>query len=163
MEMYRVVRCTRLTLHFFTHREFMSSFLVFDHKPHYCSMSKIIPADRLMTFSIWHCKLLPRATYLYTSICSVCFSLQHSSSADYVLTFVAVCPVADYQQHHVSWSSLFAVDENIRGGYHPYGTNAKDPQYVPPCWERLVAQSRQEQVQDSLPPSQSPTESPTTG
>jgi hypothetical protein len=33
----------------------MSSFLVFDHKPHYCAMTKLLPAQRLMTFSIWHC------------------------------------------------------------------------------------------------------------
>lgn len=40
-----------------SHREFMSSFLVFEHKPAHCAMSKLIPADRLQTFSIWHCKL----------------------------------------------------------------------------------------------------------
>lgn len=34
----------------------MSSFLVFEHKHAHCAMNKLIPAERLMTFSIWHCE-----------------------------------------------------------------------------------------------------------
>lgn len=35
-------------------REYMSSFSIFDHKQYHCGVSKIIPAERLMTFQIWH-------------------------------------------------------------------------------------------------------------
>ena len=32
----------------------MSSFSVFDHKPHHCSMTKLLPAERFMAFMILH-------------------------------------------------------------------------------------------------------------
>lgn len=35
-------------------REYMSSFSIFDQKEYHCGLSKIIPAERLMTFQIWH-------------------------------------------------------------------------------------------------------------
>lgn len=35
-------------------REYMSSFSLFDHKQYHCGLSKIIPAERLMTFEILH-------------------------------------------------------------------------------------------------------------
>jgi hypothetical protein len=38
----------------FDNREFMSSFLVFDHKANYCGMNKLIPGRRLSTYAIWH-------------------------------------------------------------------------------------------------------------
>lgn len=38
-----------------SHREFMSSYLVFDHKTNYCAMNKLFPAERFQTFNIWHC------------------------------------------------------------------------------------------------------------
>jgi hypothetical protein len=35
-------------------REYMSSFSLFDHKEYHCGLNKLIPAERLMTFQIWH-------------------------------------------------------------------------------------------------------------
>ena len=35
-------------------REYMSSFSLFDHKQYHCGLSKLIPAERLMTFEILH-------------------------------------------------------------------------------------------------------------
>jgi hypothetical protein len=32
----------------------MSSFSIFDHKPHYCSLNKLLPPERLMTFAVLH-------------------------------------------------------------------------------------------------------------
>ena len=32
----------------------MSSFGIYDHKPHHCSMSKLIPGDKLTVFMIQH-------------------------------------------------------------------------------------------------------------
>jgi hypothetical protein len=98
-------------------------------------MSKIIPADRLMTFSIWHCKT--RTTLFCT------YPL--------LLTFVRrLC--ADYQQRHVTWSSLFGVDENIRAGYAPYNPSPKLDAYTPSCWEKFSADAKKEQGMPPLAP-----------
>lgn len=32
----------------------MSSFSIYEHKPHYCAMNKLIPGERFMTFNIQH-------------------------------------------------------------------------------------------------------------
>ena len=38
----------------YLNREFMSSFGIYEHKPHHCAMTKLIPASRLSTFTIQH-------------------------------------------------------------------------------------------------------------
>jgi hypothetical protein len=83
----------------------MSSFSIFDHKPYHCGMTKLLPAERLYTFSILHY----------------------------------------YQQRHVSWTSVFLADENIRAGYNYRAPPRQQPQDMPSCWATIVQNARREQ------------------
>ena len=49
---------------------------------------------------------------------------------------------SDYQQHHVSWSSVFYTDENLRAGYQPYNPGADTA--APACWRPLIERTRKE-------------------
>jgi hypothetical protein len=87
----------------------MSSFSLFDKKPYHCGLTKLLPAERLVTFSILHY----------------------------------------FQQKHVSWTSVFLADENIRAGYHYYAV-PRSPQEPPSCWNKIVEQAKLEQKNASF-------------
>ncbi len=60
-----------------------------------------------------------------------------------------------YQQRHVSWTPVFAADENIRAGFHyTSSTNKIDSG---PCWAGIVGSGYAEQY---LAPSITPTDMP---
>lgn len=87
----------------------MSSFSIFDHKPYHCGMTKLLPAERLYTFSIQHY----------------------------------------YQQRHVSWTSVFLADENIRAGYNYRAPPRQQPMEMPSCWSVIVENARKEQEESA--------------
>ncbi len=82
----------------------MSSFSLYDHKQYHCGMNKVIPASKLMTFSILHY----------------------------------------YQGRHISWTPVFAADENIRAGYS-YRAIPRSPMNVESCWHELIQKTREEE------------------
>jgi hypothetical protein len=51
-----------------------------------------------------------------------------------------------YQQRHISWTSVFLADENIRAGYNYRNIpRSGDPMEMPSCWKAIVENARKEQ------------------
>lgn len=49
-----------------------------------------------------------------------------------------------YQQRHVSWTSVYAADKNIRAGYH-FASTPRVEEEIPSCWEEGVRREREEE------------------